>query len=189
MITERNIKFILMVVLYLSLFVYIFVTEVPLGFIELSTPSSSYIVLIKVSGFLVSSLTLVASVNSSYLTRKVLGDNYIAGDYEGKSTQISVDESVEDNHFEKFTIRQNLISTKISGISKDANDEYYATWNGNLVNCDNQHFKFLVELDTPNRELSGIIQLNFINNEVFGYATAIGSSSQTKWKFELVKLK
>lgn len=194
MISEKNIKTILMILVLISLFVYMAITEgIPLIFGSVfqgqpSSIASAYSVL-RIGAIIVSLFTLATAINLQFITRWVLGDNYIAGMYSGVSHKITKDNGIENTHREEFEIKQSLVSTKISGKSLDEHGRYYSVWHGYLVDYDNRHYEFLVRLETTTKELMGIMKFNIFDKELHGFALSIGNESEAKWKFEATRAK
>ena len=181
-----------MFLVLISLFIYVVITEgVPLIFgSAFQSPSSGLVnaySVLRIGGIVVSLFTLGAAINLKFITKWMLGDNFIAGTYSGVSHKITKDNQVEKSHTEEFEIKQSLVSTKISGKSLNESGEYYSDWHGYLVDYDNRHYKFLVRLETTTQELMGIMKFNIFDKELHGFAVAIGSDSKAKWKFEAAK--
>ena len=192
MISEKNIKTILMVFLILSLSVYLLISEItPLIFPSIfqGTTQDSFkaISLLKFGGLVVSLFTIIATVNIKFITKIFLGKNYIAGKYLGRSSKKSKDKELENPHSEKFEINQSLVSTKISGISKDEEGNYCSSWHGYLVDYDNRNYKFMVRLETKTEELLGVMNFTIYDDELYGFAIVVGTGTRDKWIFEAKK--
>ena len=196
MLTEKNIKTILLVLLLLSIIVYTLLTDVSTYFLSsyLSkssmSVSSNILSAVKIVSAITSIFTVLITIKSKYISKKILGDNYIAGKYEGKSYKTNENKEIIYEHKEYIEIKQNLISTVVVGVSKeDKTDVGYANWNGSLIKNENSKFLFLVEIETPYSSYLEVISMNFINNSVHGFISSSSSKDLSNWKFTLNKIK
>lgn len=119
----------------------------------------------------------------------ILRDSYISGKYEGIGYKVHNKDGIVNEHLEYLEIEQDLISTRLSGISKEKEDESgYAHWNGKLVGTENKRYMFLVTTETPYASDIGIMNLNFLGDEIQGFLSASSSRAPVKWKLKFKKI-
>jgi len=195
MVTEKNIKIILLVLLLLSIVVYTMLTDFLYILFNTYMPQNNLIIgsnilsAIKIVSAITSIFTILITINSKLISKILLGDKYIAGNYKGKSYKTGDDNKPINEHNEYIEIKQNLISTTVIGVSKEDNENVvHANWNGSLIRYENRKFLFLVEIETPQSRYLEVISMNFINNSIHGFISASSSNTASNWKFTLHKI-
>jgi hypothetical protein len=188
MISDKNIKLILQILLFTSLGMYILIGELPeiLMSEEIKKEPSTLrlINLMKIGAIIISVFTILSSFKWKPLLKIIFGKDYVSGEYVGYSEKISEDDKPNKKHGEEFEISQSLISTKISGLSKNEEGEFYSQWRGRLIEVDNGHFHFLIDMETPKERSYGLMTLNFKNGEVNGFGLSIEAGMNHKWRFK-----
>ncbi|GAB2532027.1 hypothetical protein [Spirosoma aerophilum] len=152
MISEKDISKALQIILYTAFLVFVLFYELPKVLDEqLNTANAKFSYkeisnLFEILGVVLSSYTLLISFRSRWLLKLILQDDFIDGSYEGHSYE----ENNTNRQIEVFNIKQTLISTTIHGQSFK-NENFYSSWQGKLIEYTNSEYKFLVHLNTPNR--------------------------------------
>lgn len=99
-----------------------------------------------------------------------MGMPAIKGKYEGKSKEIN-DDNTEKIHIEEIFIKQSLLSTSLSAVSKLENGTFFSKWKGTLIDYSDEHFKFAIQIDARDGIYHGILSLRFEDNQGFGYCS------------------
>ena len=110
-------------------------------------------------------------VFNPFVTKLLLRNYYIAGEYKGISSGYLNDEGNEKpDHIEFYTIIQNVFETFISGQSfREDSNELIATWEGKLVKTEGNTFYFAMELSSRRGEF-GTLKLSSKNEtEMVGF--------------------
>lgn len=81
-------------------------------------------------------LTIFFTLKFTPIVKLTLGSSYIAGRYEGKST----------NHSEIIHLSQSLLQTTLTGNSFNSNKELVCTYKGTLYHGENGVFEFITEM-------------------------------------------
>jgi len=195
MLIEKNIKVILLVLLLFSIIVYTLLTDISTYFLKQyfyqnsTLLSANILSAIKIVSAITSIFTVLLTIKSKYISKLILGEKYISGKYEGVSYKINENQEIIAEHREYMEIQQNLISTIITGVSREKNDENgHANLNGSLVKYENKKTLFLVEVETPYSTYLEVMSMNFINGHIHGFVSASSSNNPAKWKFTLKKI-
>jgi hypothetical protein len=152
MISEKDISKALQIILYTAFLVFVLFYELPKVLdSQLNTADSKFSYkevssLFEILGVVLSSFTLLISFRSRWLLKLILQDNFVDGSYEG----FSYEENDINRQIEIFSIQQTLISTTIQGQSFKGGN-FHSSWQGKLIEYANSEYKFLVHLNTPNR--------------------------------------
>jgi hypothetical protein len=179
MINEKTIRTIFLLMLFFALVIWEFIGYKLQGN---NLPVAS------IGRYLASVVLILVSLNWR-LVIFLFGFPIIKGNYVGISKEIKQD-GTKDNQIEEITIKQSLLSTTISSVSKTSTGEFYSTWRGTLIEHTDKHFKFIIDIDTREQIYNGILWLRFENGKGFGYCTYLEPntiSSKDSVEIELVK--
>lgn len=186
MLTEKNLKVILQIILFITLGIYIIIGELPNIILDLKTFNPSIFWLLKIIGILVSSFMILSSFRYRFILKPLLKERYIAGRYTGTALKKNGD-IIERTHREEVEIVQTLVSTTIIGKSYDENDDFYANWTGKLISQSEKSFDFYINLETPQRRISSILTFSIDKNQITGFGITLEPGLKAKWIFNLVR--
>jgi len=135
-------------------------------------------------------ITIYSKFFSKWVLTKILGDIYVAGEYTGESAYHFDREKIKTVSTEekllkllnKFHIKQNFFTTKISGQSFSVPDnQVVSIWHGSLFRSEENSLYFVVDLSSESGEF-GILKLAFNDSNVNGFYYS--GSNDTKYTFK-----
>lgn len=173
MITSKNLNFILLMVLFISLTIYhsLGVIQSKLAINTNQSGFDDYYNLITIVRIVITLVVMGVTLKSKIIAKLIFRENYIGGKYQGKSESHKNDKVII--HKEYFEIKQSLLETIINGMSKNENDEFTATWKGKLSEIDNKHFMFTISVNSRSKTHNGILNLRFDEGEAYGFYNSI----------------
>lgn len=177
MINEKTVRTVFLLMLFFALVIWELI-----GY----KLQNSTLPIASIGRYLASVVIILVSLNWR-LVIFLFGFPIIKGKYVGISREVKHDEIKQ---IEEITIKQSLLSTTISSVSKTSTGEFYSTWRGNLIEYNDKHFKFIIDIDTREQIYNGILWLRFENGKGFGYCTYLEPnkiSSKDSIEIELVK--
>lgn len=155
---------------------------------------TSVIELYQVAKLMTTALFFLWAVNSDFLVRGVLRNNYIGGSYEGKSedyTKSTISTSWgRIKHIEEFQISQTLFSASLSGRSflADGANTRVASYEGELFKWGQGKAVFAIEMTTDTTEY-GVLEFTFQNGNANGVYWSTNPSTQIPARFNVSKVK
>ena len=188
MIPETQLKRVVLIAIVTALIAYFILSEL----LGLSTAifglqlQNNIVFLFKSISLIASALVAAATVRSEKVAQLILGKRYIGGTYEGISRKVDSNNEVIETHSENLLLKQNLLTTKLSGESQDNKQNHYGRWDGFVINTepDVDFYEFVVRISTNTGRHSGFFELTIRDGKMNGYHP----TRYSKWNMELSRI-
>lgn len=192
--SEKNLRLILLVFVLVSLFTYALLTELFQILVNGGSLSDSLTraeLLTKLSSIIVAVFMFFLTLRSKFITKILLGRNYIQGTYVGSSEILDENKEVLGEHKEEIKISQSIFQTVISGSSGSRSSKNnqlgYSNYNGKLVEIENDKYRFLIRVETPKDQYIDVLSLSITDGKATGFITASSARKPKRWMFNLTK--
>ena len=180
---EKNIKTIMTIVLLIGLMFYHFLGLVPKAnfstWFGINGDCSSIYTILRIT---VTILTLYFTLTNSLVVRLstvLTGHRFIGGTYLG-NVFIPTNAQTHQDQI-NLTFKQNLLSTKLTGVIFKTNGQggFFkdGLLTGSIVNEDSQMTRFVVQIDSANQTTYGLLVIRFEDKVAYGYFYETGTQN------------